>query len=141
MRAREELSALFFGCWERAGHYAWAPGMRRSAKGCPLDDGFLDNAGHRLRPSDPPLLQQFKGWTTISFCDNSVDTRPGSHATFAFIGLLTYIECIELARTLFPEVCERVSAQHPVLRLLERLQVARRATAAEVLRAGLLALS
>jgi hypothetical protein len=53
------------------------------------------------------ILLKRDGWTAIGKRDNTVDSRPGSHSTFAFHADLTVTEAEAAARRLFPEIFAR----------------------------------
>lgn|SRR5487761_42296 len=99
------MEAYYFGCWERAGHYYFAPGMR-SVRGEPTPWGYgLDS--HTFADSPEWIMWKSDGWTAIGRRDNTVDSRPGSHSTFAFHADLTMAEAEAEAARLFPQIFER----------------------------------
>ena len=118
----------YFGCWERSGHFAHAPGGRR-LRGYGEDRDEVEEwlASHDavLPPpgcSGPEGIATFRRWpalqgdpesavTCIAFWDRSVDSRPNSHSTFLLPGFLAFDEAVELARSAFPEVFERLAAR------------------------------
>ena len=101
-------SPVFFGCWDEAGHYYWAPGMpyhhpnEREATpwGLSIDSSGWDHPGWRI--------EHLAGWTAVGRRDNTVDSRPGSIAVFCFPGDLTLDVALEQARTTFPQVWTRL---------------------------------
>lgn len=97
--------AYYLGCWERPGHFFYAPGMRRVRETVTPWGGSLDSADFAY--SSAWLMKQKDGWTAIGRRDNTVDTRPGSHSTFAFNADLTVEEAEVEAARLFPEIFER----------------------------------
>jgi hypothetical protein len=65
----------------------------------------LDN--HAFADGIPWTRWRKDGWTAIGRRDNTVDSRPGSHSTFAFHADLTIDEAEAKARYLFPEIFAR----------------------------------
>jgi hypothetical protein len=97
--------AYYFGCWEHAGHYFFGPGMT-SVRGEPTPWGYsLDSRA--FSENKDWFMKKREGWTAIGRRDNTVDTRPGSHSTFAFHADLTVAEAEAEARRLFPEIFKR----------------------------------
>lgn len=109
---------FYFGCMGQVGHGLYAsvnghvqscstytpPGGLPASLARGLDGTFVPpqkwGCGSYLESSVPP-------WRIISWHDNSVDTRPGSHSTFIGCGFETVEEMIEAAREQFPEVFRR----------------------------------
>ena len=97
--------SYYLGCWERVGHFFFGPGMtsvRREVTpwGYGLDcKEFTESRAWVILKKD--------GWTAIGRRDNTVDSRPGSHSTFAFHSDLTVAEAETEARRLFPEIFAR----------------------------------
>lgn len=117
---------FYFGCKKSigAGHYLFEPGMKEvrlywlNSEKFPfslktIDGGFLPKRsemdtrqGHKDCQGITKLTHS-KGFTIISFDDNSVDTRPGSHSTFIIKGELEFSDVLAKAREAFPEVFDR----------------------------------
>lgn len=100
----------YFGCDGQAGHYMHLPTMRTDTKfmygnpwGLSIDGGLLKGAKERY------VLAKKDGWTALSFWDNTVDKRPGSHSTFLAQGEFTLEQMFELAHKNFPQIAARVS--------------------------------
>lgn len=103
---------FYFGCIDRSGHALFGPGEtpvrygqldrdfgsvgRLDGTFCPTEIG----GGKFTISTRPP-------WTIISWWDNSVDTRPGSHSTFIFQGYDSLGEFWWDAREKFPSVFAR----------------------------------
>lgn len=102
--------AVYVGCWCRAGHYAFLPGMSKVPG---KDERWLAQRLDSRRWQAKGALQgeakvtHLEGWTILSFPDYSVDVRPGSHSTFALRGSADFEAALKLARVLFPQVFER----------------------------------
>jgi hypothetical protein len=97
--------AYYFGCWEQAGHHFFTPGMH-SVRGEVTPWGY-DIDSQIFAQSDHWTLLQGDGWTAIGRRDNTVDSRPGSHSTFAFHADLSVGQAELEAATLFPEIFKR----------------------------------
>ena len=112
----------------RAGHHCCAPHCRRVPDNAPrspwalrgvwgdrypLGDGepcdAVDATNSSGREGEPRFARQ-DGWTLLHLWDRSEDTRPGSHASFAFNADLTDIEALQAAREHFPKVIARIEA-------------------------------
>lgn len=115
--------AYFFGCWQDSGHYLWLPGMHKTWDP-PVEWGPNWKAidGHYV-PNRPGVVALIwtrngpipPGWTMLSMVDNSVDKRPGSHATFALRGDgHPFITAAALATWHFPEVAVRIGLRKAV---------------------------
>jgi hypothetical protein len=116
------LDAYFFGCIGEAGHYLWArePGALYahrvrfpaewgpSAKCIDGDYARREDGGISVHlTADDPLPP---GWTVVTMNDNSVDHRPGSHATFVLRGRFDEATAIARVRGAFPNICQRLVA-------------------------------
>src|SRR4051794_31940408 len=121
-------TALYFGTWQRTGHYLFAPGMveppwrERRAMVTPWGaDGQLDRAPKwNVRPGKTgayrgsdgqqgdAVLRHKDGWTWLAVADYTVDSRGNSHASFVFSEHLTFDEAVAAARQHFPQVVARV---------------------------------
>jgi len=98
--------AYYLGCWREPGHFYWAPGMTRPKTSTPTPwGGGLDQRA--FADSREWLMLKAEGWTAIGRRDNTVDSRPGSHSTFAFHADLAVDEAEAEARRQFPEIFER----------------------------------
>jgi hypothetical protein len=99
--------SYYLGCWQEAGHFFFAPGLARHVYPSPTPwHGNLDSRD--FADSRDWLRKELDGWTAIGRRDNTVDSRPGSHSTFAFHAVLTTAEAEAEARRLFPEIFERI---------------------------------
>lgn len=114
--------AYFFGCIDVPGHYLWArdPGALHAHKVRFLAEWGrsaqrIDGAYPRREDggisvyltADGPLPP---GWTVVTMNDNSVDHRPGSHATFVLRGRFDEATAIARVRGAFPQICQRLVA-------------------------------
>jgi hypothetical protein len=115
----DEFPIFYFGCIEDKGHYLWqkeqdgnivfaryvhpdfanrfgANGTKLDGTFCPPEQsGTLSWMGSQVGP-----------WVIISWWDNSVDHRPGSHSTFV-TRHGTHDELFERAKKDWPEVFAR----------------------------------
>lgn len=101
---------LFFGCWDRLGHYLHTHagrtvGPSASPWGFSIDAGLLDQQAPQVE--GVAVVVQRDGWTAISFWDRSVDTRPGSNAAFLVDELVSGEDLLGRARATFPAVFAR----------------------------------
>ncbi len=105
----------YMGCWNEPGHYLHRPDGTIVAVAGPFTCIDLDGGPYMPPPPDaestPPLLTHDCGWTVLSMWDRTVDTRPGSHATFLAPGTLAKPEMWRLARRHFQRVVERLIAR------------------------------
>jgi hypothetical protein len=113
--------AYFFGCVGVVGHRLWTRVSSASSLLIPASfpfewgpraqcvDGSYARRDHVTvhLTADDPLPP---GWTVVTMNDNSVDHRPGSHATFVLRGRLDKPTAIARVRGEFPEICERLAA-------------------------------
>lgn len=110
---------FYFGCYRDSGHYLWQPGPEEPGEIRPrtvtdfpwtvedLDDGFCPKT-HNHRPDNGvALLTHAKGWTILSFWDNSVDRRPGSHSTFLADEIYDFHPMVWQCKQAFPQVWSR----------------------------------
>ena len=105
------MTVFYMGCWDRVGHYLAGPDpsvMPESIRGDKLDNP--KRWGTEYGKQHIRYLHHVDGWTVLSMADRTVDTRPGSHATFAMAGTLTKDEAEALARAAFPTIWARVDA-------------------------------
>ena len=99
------------GCWQEAGHFFFAPGLHGHVYPSPTPWG--DSLDRReFADSRTWVILKLDGWTAIGRRDNTVDSRPGSHSTFAFHADLTVDEAEAEARRIFPEIFERIGTSH-----------------------------
>lgn len=117
-------SAYFFGCWREAGHYLWRPGMESvqlpAGWTWAIDGYYVPEYGavnHVITRDNQPVPA---GWTVLSMIDNTVDRRPGSHATFFIQGEHDIQVAVARAVVAFPEVCRRVGLVDAVTATLLR---------------------
>jgi hypothetical protein len=121
------MIAYYVGCWQRSGHYCWAPDGSRPGRGAvlspwasdaltPVDEsqctkvmGYDYNSPRQApQPEGVWHHTQKDGWTMLCSWDRSVDPRNGSHASFVFDALLTREEAEAEARRQFPTVWARI---------------------------------
>lgn len=108
---------IYYGCGTDAGHYVWRPGMQRVREAAPTPfDMHIPGAAQKLDGGyTPPMgyvegaarLTHALGWTVLSYWDNTVDNRPGSHSTFAVEGTHGFDAMLAAAREHFPTVFAR----------------------------------
>jgi hypothetical protein len=105
---------IYCGCHGRTGHFFFFPGMNQiivhnsSPSLLKLDTGFAPQDTyaegeawyHSGRSGDTR-------YNVISFWDNSVDSRPGSHSTFLILGDRSFNDALAECRKAFPEVFAR----------------------------------
>lgn len=111
---------LYYGCELReSGHYAWRPNWQRWSAPTPFDSNLrLPGSATELDGGFTPPMSEEKngkarlthvdGWTVLSFWDNSMDKRPGSHATFAVDDTVDFETILQLAREAYPAVFGRM---------------------------------
>ncbi len=100
---------VYCGCWESLGHMTWAPGMGRLMQQGAGPWEYLDSG--KLNPGGKhgdALLTQKDGWTALGITDRSVDSRPGSHSTFAMQGTFDFDQSLDLAKQFYGEVIDRI---------------------------------
>ena len=105
-------TVYYFGCYDRAGHYLWNSRLRKEyedIKGLPWGykiDGGLCPEGARGEEGRA-TINVLDGWTALSFCDRSVDDRPGSNSSFIAKGVYTFEQMCDIAKKTFPEIWGR----------------------------------
>lgn len=126
-RGREEGKlALYFGCWDRPGHYLHRPGgatvwVARDVPGFPWTEGLMD--GGLLKNGGLPDVYDGKVfstcggrsfWWAFFWWDNSADRRGASNSGFYVrgFGLDEQAEAFAYACEQFPHV---VARQHQPL--------------------------
>lgn len=110
------MQILYFGCGaSHAGHYLWerewSSAGRNQVRDClfyAIDGSFFLSDAKECEF----LLSTVPPWTIISWKDNSVDSRLGSHSTFLFKGFESQNEAELLlkAMEIFPRVFGRQRA-------------------------------
>lgn len=109
------MNDLYFGCWQgEPGHDLRTPDGRRYSRlpfgyppkieGRAVDMGFCPAIGVS---NGVAALRHVGEWTVLSFWDNSIDRRPGSHSTFISRGTLTFEQIVERSKAAFPDVWKR----------------------------------
>lgn len=113
--------ALYFGCWERAGHYlrsaretiSWpedVPGLPWTLSD--MDGGLLTNGGH-ADEYDGKVFWTAGGrptlWLAFVWWDNSIDRRTASNSGFYVrgFGIDERQAAFDYAASVFPKVVER----------------------------------
>jgi hypothetical protein len=111
------MPTMFYcGCHRDSGHYLWNEDGDSSSwfwKNQPWGydvDGKLQPfpRGGFIVPNGHARLTHAHGWTALSWWDNSIDTRPGSHSTFVALGTHAAETMLAMARARFPWVFERL---------------------------------
>lgn len=103
---------FYFGPYREAGHRFHEAGgypMERrieseipwSAGGAWCIDGGL--APSTTRKNGIARLTLSHGWTALSFWDQAVDERPGSHSTYVAEGIFTFQQMVDMAKERFSE--------------------------------------
>jgi hypothetical protein len=114
----EVSDILYFGCLGQSGHYLFQPEVDPSRHTRTIHDGdcarfHLSHALYRALDTAfcPPvgtlgryMVSCVPPWVIVSWWDNSVDRRPGSHSTFLF---RTPFESLEVT---IPEIINTESA-------------------------------
>ncbi len=107
-RRDRAVTIVYCGCWINKGHYCWDQGMKmRKENGAGpwryLDSEILHSNAHGLA-----RITHLGGWTALGIGDRSVDSRGGSHSTFALSMELGFEDALEIATRFFPEVIVRI---------------------------------
>ena len=104
---------IFFGCVREAGHhlhtkYGW-PMSRQEKKILPFAEMILDSGLLKDVPmtEGSATISIIRGWTVVSFWDNSVDKRGKSNASFIYPKQMTFEEMLEISREQLPWFWER----------------------------------
>lgn len=105
----------YCGCRVEKGHYIWPSDGGRSrlyfkqfSESAPFEHLDDDRWQPRsTRAEGAALLSHVDGWTVFGFHDYSIDSRPGSHSTFAARGIHSAEVMEQEARRLFPDVWAR----------------------------------
>ncbi|TIL38493.1 hypothetical protein [Mesorhizobium sp.] len=120
-QALEKL-ALYFGCWDRAGHYLHRPGgsviwhAQRELPGFPWSDSLMDSGllrnGQRPDRYDGKVFWTCGGspfWYAFYWWDNSVDRRGASNSGFYVrgFGWPEAQAAFDYARDKYPKVALR----------------------------------
>ena len=99
---------IFFGCVKQVGHHLYTKdGYMMSymdRKKIPFTEGILDTGLLEGVPMTEGLatISIIRGWTVVSFWDNSVDKRGKSNAAFIYPKSMTFEEMIEISREQLP---------------------------------------
>jgi hypothetical protein len=105
---------FYFGCLRDVGHYFWETENHRKVN--EVGTGIPRNLFTALDGTfcPPPNLaaglvqsSNVGPWMIISWWDNSIDRRPGSHSTFIGKGFQFTHELFEEAQLKFPSVFAR----------------------------------
>lgn len=107
---------LYFGTYQRAGHYAFAEGMRSYHPRYDSGDKALSCFDGVLPPQDSSepyiaTVNRLEGWgaTALAFWDYSVDKRGGSNSVvFAPSLTISPEELLAQAQQRFPQVFGRL---------------------------------
>ncbi len=120
--------ALYFGCWESAGHFLHRPGGRaiydaqREVQGFPWSDGLMDTGllknGKRRDTYDGKVFWTCGGspfWYAFFWWDRSVDERGASNSGFYVrgFGWPEAQAAFDYACAEFPKVVSR--QKHPLV--------------------------
>lgn len=109
------MTILYFGCMDRAGHYLWHPTRGKlnwqETKSTPWGNG-IDGCLLQGKPYEAGVVyhEQRGGWSMVSFCDYTGDSRPGSHSTFVVESLMSAAELVAAAKVAWPGVFARFGA-------------------------------
>jgi hypothetical protein len=111
----------YFGCIGQPGHYLWENESKKLRYGEFPDDfpkawlstdkinteRMLVSAPNSYGEQGVALVQHCEGWTSVSFPDRTVDSRPNCVSVFLERGLLSLEETMNIARLEFPSVVNR----------------------------------
>lgn len=111
----DKPTMFYCGCHRDSGHHVWREDGDSSHKFWKLQpwgvkiDGELQPLARRgfHVPNGAARFTLAHGWSALSWWDNSIDTRPGSHSTFVVEGTHTAEAVLAMARARFPWVFER----------------------------------
>ena len=101
----------YFGCYKEVGHYLHEINYDRVR----LDDlprEIRNNIDTGFCPKDTKIegraiLHHVEGYTILSFWDNTIDKRPGSHSTYVKKGIHDFNEMICFISDLFTYIYNR----------------------------------
>lgn len=99
---------LFFGCWDRPGHFLRTRNGSYASRECE----WMQMDG-RLAPHDPTeregraTVHYLHGWTALSWWDRSVDKRGRCNAIVWLPGYLSFDAALAAARAAFPRIFAR----------------------------------
>lgn len=110
---------FYCGCHRDSGHHLWTADETTSSTFWQLQPwGYAVDGDLQPRPKNgfhlPNGIARFTqehGWSALSWWDNSIDTRPGSHSTFIVHGTYLAEEVLAMARARFPWVFARFQYQ------------------------------
>lgn len=121
------MSAWYFGCTNRAGHFMHGPEGRSLDRpdGFPwqehpdggLTPGQRDQRGRRVDRSpaqSEAALHVKAGWTVLSMHDYSVDRRGNSNAAFIFDREIAEADVLDAASEAWPREFARITAAAPI---------------------------
>ena len=97
---------IYFGPWDRPGHYFRSEDGRSSLDrhsnpwGYNLD-GRLQPQGEYQHKDGAAYLHHKDGWTALAFWDTSVDERTASVSVYLLPGTHTFDEMVEQAKARF----------------------------------------
>lgn len=105
-------AAYYFGCIRTTGHHLFSPGGAcvdfYGFEVPNLDQSYCPAEGVAQGASRLTHIKVGRNeWSILSFWDNSIDKRPGSHSTFVVRGTFDYDDTKNVARTYFPGVWDR----------------------------------
>jgi hypothetical protein len=105
-------AVLYFGCWDRPGHFLFQPnGQWPLSHATPFGSFGEQLDRDHYKPEEQTegvaRLTHDSGWTILAFWDRSVDRRSGCHSTFLAPGTWSAEEMIAGAREAFPSVWAR----------------------------------
>jgi hypothetical protein len=111
---------VYFGCWERPGHFYWSRRMRSLGLGHHLDGLPAAWAGGKVdsgklmpqttRAQGAARVHHLDGWTALALHDYTVDGRGNSKSVFLLPGTLDFAAAADKSAEFFPEVCARLGA-------------------------------
>lgn len=125
---------FYFGCVREPGHFLWDEHFHRYYDhahpdlpiGFPVQihvlDGGLFPKSKFCHSPGVAFLAHINGWSTLSFVDNSVDSRPGSHSIFIIGALYDFRRIIMVTKKVFPAIWERFKFEvvpHETVRQVE----------------------
>lgn len=136
------MRAVYFGLYpgDSGGHFVWSLGGHaswlrasspRNVHNVPFDAGDLDGklAPKVTRDAGAARLHHIERadgwWSILAWHDYTGDRRPGSNSAIVVHGLVKYgfADMLQLARSLFPEVMDRLDRANVHMYMAEPIAV------------------
>lgn len=106
------MKVLYFGTWQKPGHYLWEPGMGARRLGIdsaelglpwPRIDGVLDP---QSEVEGEAFIHHEAGWTAIAFANRTDDERPRSNSAFFIEEIVDFDRAMEIIDDHFGHLLE-----------------------------------